>query len=158
MKNYIVILLILLCSCSQSKQHVVIYGDLVKVFDNYPLSSKCDESYTREIHFVFRILNTTSDTLFIPMEAMGYFCNSKICFSVGSKEGTSFATLYGKAASTHFLQPHASIDCGITIYQDELIAKNMSLSYLQRVLKVVYLIDDSDRKKVNISSLKFVLN
>lgn len=145
--KYIVILLILLCSCRQSKQHVVIYGDLVKVFDNYPLNGKCEESYTREIHLVFRIVNTTSDTLFIPMEAMGYSCNSKICFSVGSKEGTSFATLYGKAASTHVLLAHDSIDCGITIYQDELIAKNMSLPSLLRVLNVVYLIDDTDKEK-----------
>lgn len=62
MKNFIIIILILLCSCCPNKQHAIIKADLVKVFDNYPLDSKGDENYTREIHLVFRITNTTNDT------------------------------------------------------------------------------------------------
>ena len=88
----VLIISILLCSCCRSKQHAVIKADLVKVFDNYPLTSKGDENYTREIHLVFRITNTTNDTFFIPMQAMGYECNSKIYFSVDSLKCISFAT------------------------------------------------------------------
>lgn len=84
MKDFIIIILILLCSCCPSKQHAIIKADLVKVFDNYPLTSKGDENYTRKIHLVFRITNTTNDTFFIPMQAMGYDCNSKIHFCVDS--------------------------------------------------------------------------
>ena len=82
MKNFIIIILILLCSCCPNKQHAIIKADLVKVFDNYPLDSKGDENYTRKIHLVFRITNTTNDTFFIPMQAMGYDCNSKIHFDL----------------------------------------------------------------------------
>ena len=113
----VLIISILLCSCCPSKQHAVIKADLVKVFDNYPLTSKGDENYTRKIHLVFRITNTTNDTFFIPMQAMGYDCNSKIHFCVDSLKSISFATFYGRVASSHVLLPHDSIDCGISIYQ-----------------------------------------
>lgn len=62
MKDFVIIISILLCSCCPNKQHAIIKADLVKVFDNYPLDSKGDENYTREIHLVFRITNTTNDT------------------------------------------------------------------------------------------------
>lgn len=140
------IISILLCSCCPSKQHAVIKADLVKVFDNYPLTSKGDENYTREIHLVFRITNTTNDTFFIPMQAMGYECNSKIYFSVDSLKCISFATFYGRTASSHILLPHESIDCGISICQDEIRKKNMSVQSLLKVLKVEYCVDDSERK------------
>lgn len=146
MKDFIIIILILLCSCCPNKQHAIIKADLVKVFDNYPLDSKGDENYTREIHLVFRITNTTNDTFFIPMQAMGYDCNSKIHFCVDSLKSISFATFYGRVASSHVLLPHDSIDCGISIYQDEIRKKNMSVQSLLKVLKVEYCVDDSERK------------
>lgn len=146
MKNFIIIILILLCSCCPNKQHAIIKADLVKVFDNYPLDSKGDENYTRKIHLVFRITNTTNDTFFIPMQAMGYDCNSKIHFCVDSLKSISFATFYGRVASSHVLLPHDSIDCGISIYQDEIRKKNMSVQSLLKVLKVEYCVDDSERK------------
>lgn len=146
MKNFIIIISILLCSCCPNKQHAVIKADLVKVFDNYPLDSKGDENYTRKIHLVFRITNTTNDTFFIPMQAMGYDCNSKIHFCVDSLKSISFATFYGRVASSHVLLPHDSIDCGISIYQDEIRKKNMSVQSLLKVLKVEYCVDDSERK------------
>lgn len=146
MKNFIIIILILLCSCCPNKQHAIIKADLVKVFDNYPLDSKGDENYTRKIHLVFRITNTTNDTFFIPMQAMGYDCNSKIHFCVDSLKSISFATFYGRVASSHVLLPHDSIDCGISIYQDEIKKKNMSVQSLLKVLKVEYCVDDSERK------------
>nr|WP_302970120.1 hypothetical protein [uncultured Prevotella sp.] len=146
MKNFIIIILILLCSCCPNKQHAIIKADLVKVFDNYPLDSKGDENYTREIHLVFRITNTTNDTFFIPMQAMGYDCNSKIHFCVDSLKSISFATFYGRVASSHVLLPHDSIDCGISIYQDKIRKKNMSVQSLLKVLKVEYCVDDSERK------------
>lgn len=146
MKNFIIIILILLCSCCPNKQHAIIKADLVKVFDNYPLTSKGDENYTREIHLVFRITNTTNDTFFIPMQAMGYDCNSKIHFCVDSLKSISFATFYGRVASSHVLLPHDSIDCGISIYQDKIRKKNMSVQSLLKVLKVEYCVDDSERK------------
>lgn len=127
MKDFVIIISILLCSCCPNKQHAIIKADLVKVFDNYPLDSKGDENYTREIHLVFRITNTTNDTFFIPMQAMGYDCNSKIHFCVDSLKSISFATFYGRVASSHVLLPHDSIDCGISIYQDEIRKKNMSV-------------------------------
>lgn len=146
MKNFIIIILILLCSCCPNKQHAIIKADLMKVFDNYPLDSKGDENYTRKIHLVFRITNTTNDTFFIPMQAMGYDCNSKIHFCVDSLKSISFATFYGRVASSHVLLPHDSIDCGISIYQDEIRKKNMSVQSLLKVLKVEYCVDDSERK------------
>lgn len=146
MKDFIIIILILLCSCCPSKQHAIIKADLVKVFDNYPLTSKGDENYTRKIHLVFRITNTTNDTFFIPMQAMGYDCNSKIHFCVDSLKSISFATFYGRVASSHVLLPHDSIDCGISIYQDKIRKKNMSVQSLLKVLKVEYCVDDSERK------------
>ncbi len=146
MKNFIIIILILLCSCCPNKQHAIIKADLVKVFDNYPLDSKGDENYTRKIHLVFRITNTTNDTFFIPMQAMGYDCNSKIHFCVDSLKSISFATFYGRVASSHVLLPHDSIDCGISIYQDKIRKKNMSVQSLLKVLKVEYCVDDSERK------------
>lgn len=146
MKDFVIIISILLCSCCSSKQHAVIKADLVKVFDNYPLDSKGDENYTREIHLVFRITNTTNDTFFIPMQAMGYDCNSKIHFCVDSLKSISFATFYGRVASSHVLLPHDSIDCGISIYQDKIRKKNMSVQSLLKVLKVEYCVDDSERK------------
>lgn len=146
MKDFIIIILILLCSCCPNKQHAIIKADLVKVFDNYPLDSKGDENYTREIHLVFRITNTTNDTFFIPMQAMGYDCNSKIHFCVDSLKSISFATFYGRVASSHVLLPHDSIDCGISIYQDKIRKKNMSVQSLLKVLKVEYCVDDSERK------------
>lgn len=146
MKNFIIIILILLCSCCPNKQHAIIKADLVKVFDNYPLDSKGDENYTRKIHLVFRITNTTNDTFFIPMQAMGYDCNSKIHFCVDSLKSISFATFYGRVASSHVLLPHDSIDCGISICQDEIRKKNMSVQSLLKVLKVEYCVDDSERK------------
>lgn len=146
MKNFIIIISILLCSCCPNKQHAIIKADLVKVFDNYPLDSKGDENYTRKIHLVFRITNTTNDTFFIPMQAMGYDCNSKIHFCVDSLKSISFATFYGRVASSHVLLPHDSIDCGISIYQDEIRKKNMSVQSLLKVLKVEYCVDDSERK------------
>lgn len=146
MKNFIIIISILLCSCCPNKQHAIIKADLVKVFDNYPLDSKGDENYTRKIHLVFRITNTTNDTFFIPMHAMGYDCNSKIHFCVDSLKSISFATFYGRVASSHVLLPHDSIDCGISIYQDEIRKKNMSVQSLLKVLKVEYCVDDSERK------------
>lgn len=146
MKNFIIIISILLCSCCPNKQHAIIKADLVKVFDNYPLDSKGDENYTRKIHLVFRITNTTNDTFFIPMQAMGYDCNSKIHFCVDSLKSISFATFYGRVASSHVLLPHDSIDCGISIYQDKIRKKNMSVQSLLKVLKVEYCVDDSERK------------
>ena len=146
MKDFVIIISILLCSCCPSKQHAVIKADLVKVFDNYPLTSKGDENYMREIHLVFRITNTTNDTFFIPMQAMGYDCNSKIHFCVDSLKSISFATFYGRVASSHVLLPHDSIDCGISIYQDKIRKKNMSVQSLLKVLKVEYCVDDSERK------------
>lgn len=146
MKNFIIIILILLCSCCPNKQHAIIKADLVKVFDNYPLDSKGDENYTRKIHLVFRITNPTNDTFFIPMQAMGYDCNSKIHFCVDSLKSISFATFYGRVASSHVLLPHDSIDCGISIYQDKIRKKNMSVQSLLKVLKVEYCVDDSERK------------
>lgn len=146
MKDFVIIISILLCSCCPNKQHAVIKADLVKVFDNYPLTSKGDENYTRKIHLVFRITNTTNDTFFIPMQAMGYDCNSKIHFCVDSLKSISFATFYGRVASSHVLLPHDSIDCGISIYQDKIRKKNMSVQSLLKVLKVEYCVDDSERK------------
>lgn len=146
MKDFVIIILILLCSCCPNKQHAIIKADLVKVFDNYPLDSKGDENYTRKIHLVFRITNTTNDTFFIPMQAMGYDCNSKIHFCVDSLKSISFATFYGRVASSHVLLPHDSIDCGISIYQDKIRKKNMSVQSLLKVLKVEYCVDDSERK------------
>lgn len=146
MKDFVIIISILLCSCCPNKQHAVIKAELVKVFDNYPLDSKGDENYTRKIHLVFRITNTTNDTFFIPMQAMGYDCNSKIHFCVDSLKSISFATFYGRVASSHVLLPHDSIDCGISIYQDEIRKKNMSVQSLLKVLKVEYCVDDSERK------------
>lgn len=146
MKDFVIIISILLCSYCPNKQHAIIKADLVKVFDNYPLDSKGDENYTREIHLVFRITNTTNDTFFIPMQAMGYDCNSKIHFCVDSLKSISFATFYGRVASSHVLLPHDSIDCGISIYQDEIRKKNMSVQSLLKVLKVEYCVDDSERK------------
>lgn len=146
MKDFVIIISILLCSCCPNKQHAIIKADLVKVFDNYPLDSKGDENYTREIHLVFRITNTTNDTFFIPMQAMGYDCNSKIHFCVDSLKSISFATFYGRVASSHVLLPHDSIDCGISIYQDKIRKKNMSVQSLLKVLKVEYCVDDSERK------------
>lgn len=146
MKDFVIIISILLCSCCPNKQHAVIKADLVKVFDNYPLDSKGDENYTRKIHLVFRITNTTNDTFFIPMQAMGYDCNSKIHFCVDSLKSISFATFYGRVASSHVLLPHDSIDCGISIYQDKIRKKNMSVQSLLKVLKVEYCVDDSERK------------
>lgn len=146
MKNFIIIISILLCSCCPNKQHAIIKADLVKVFDNYPLDSKGDENYMRKIHLVFRITNTTNDTFFIPMQAMGYDCNSKIHFCVDSLKSISFATFYGRVASSHVLLPHDSIDCGISIYQDKIRKKNMSVQSLLKVLKVEYCVDDSERK------------
>ena len=146
MKDFVIIISILLRSCCPNKQHAVIKADLVKVFDNYPLDSKGDENYTRKIHLVFRITNTTNDTFFIPMQAMGYDCNSKIHFCVDSLKSISFATFYGRVASSHVLLPHDSIDCGISIYQDKIRKKNMSVQSLLKVLKVEYCVDDSERK------------
>lgn len=146
MKDFVIIISILLCSCCPNKQHAIIKADLVKVFDNYPLDSKGDENYTRKIHLVFRITNTTNDTFFIPMQAMGYDCNSKIHFCVDSLKSISFATFYGRVASSHVLLPHDSIDCGISIYQDKIRKKNMSVQSLLKVLKVEYCVDDSERK------------
>ena len=146
MKDFVIIISILLCSCCPNKQHAIIKADLVKVFDNYPLTSKGDENYTRKIHLVFRITNTTNDTFFIPMQAMGYDCNSKIHFCVDSLKSISFATFYGRVASSHVLLPHDSIDCGISIYQDKIRKKNMSVQSLLKVLKVEYCVDDSERK------------
>ena len=146
MKDFVIIISILLCSCCPNKQHAVIKADLVKVLDNYPLTSKGDENYTRKIHLVFRITNTTNDTFFIPMQAMGYDCNSKIHFCVDSLKSISFATFYGRVASSHVLLPHDSIDCGISIYQDKIRKKNMSVQSLLKVLKVEYCVDDSERK------------
>ena len=80
------------------------------------------------------------------MQAMGYDCNSKIHFCVDSLKSISFATFYGRVASSHVLLPHDSIDCGISICQDEIRRKNMSVQSLLKVLKVEYCVDDSERK------------
>lgn len=80
------------------------------------------------------------------MQAMGYDCNSKIHFCVDSLKSISFATFYGRVASSHVLLPHDSIDCGISICQDEIRKKNMSVQSLLKVLKVEYCVDDSERK------------
>lgn len=91
------------------------------------------------------------------MQAMGYDCNSKIHFCVDSLKSISFATFYGRVASSHVLLPHDSIDCGISIYQDEIRKKNMSVQSLLKVLKVEYCVDDSERKIVSIRFPQFCL-
>ena len=102
---------------------------------------------TREKSIWYLELQTQLMILFfIPMQAMGYECNSKIYFSVDSLKCISFATFYGRTASSHILLPHESIDCGISICQDEIRKKNMSVQSLLKVLKVEYCVDDSERK------------
>ena len=142
-------------SCHTSNERPTICGRLVQVYYNY-LPNKKTDIKSKEIVCVFRIYNRTNDSIFLPIESLGFYCNSSICVLCKNDSFSTWTEVYN-ATANHIVPPHETVICSLTI-KDFQIPLNNNVRKVLPTLKFEYVVDETERakSKYSIPDIKFV--